>query len=57
MTHHEVVSGGARVLLPELRDRGNSGHSDAYSVSDYLLDLHEVDTTLARGPKTILGTA
>ena len=29
-----------RVLLPELRGHGTSIHSDAYSINDYILDLH-----------------
>ena len=44
-----------RVLLPELRGHGTSSHSDAYSINDYILDLHEVVTSLTQGPVMIFG--
>jgi|TARA_B110000971_G_C20016700_1_gene504337 pimeloyl-ACP methyl ester carboxylesterase len=42
-----------RVVLPELRGHGASEHSDAYSINDYILDLHEVITALTQGPVII----
>ena len=48
-------SSDVRVLLPELRGHGSSEHSEAYSINDYILDLHEVVTTLTAGPVMIFG--
>ena len=44
-----------RVVLPELRGHGKSSHSEAYSINDYILDLHEVITTMSQGPVIIFG--
>ncbi len=43
----EMLSEHYHVLLPELRGHGRSDHTNAYSVFDFVLDLHEVVESLA----------
>jgi pimeloyl-ACP methyl ester carboxylesterase len=50
-----ISDGKIRVLLLELRGHGASGHSDAYSINDYILDLHEVVDQLTQDPVMLFG--
>lgn len=50
-----VLSEHFHVLLPELRGHGQSDTSDAYGVFDFVLDVHEVISTLAGDRLALLG--
>ena len=50
-----VLSEQFHVLLPELRGHGQSDTSDAYGVFDFVLDVHEVISTLAGDRLALLG--
>ncbi len=46
---------GYRILIPELRGHGASDSSDAYALSNFVLDLHRVVQTLNAMPCTLFG--
>lgn len=46
---------GYRILIPELRGHGASDTSDAYALSNFVLDLHRVVQTLNASPCSLFG--
>ena len=46
---------GYRVVIPELRGHGSSDHSEAYAMSHFLMDLHQVIEHFTAGDCALFG--